>query len=66
MPEWNGIYFYGDYCTGHVWGLIRSGDQWQSQLLFEAQGLITSFGQAENGEIYLLSDDGKVYQMVRK
>lgn len=66
MPEWNGIYLYGDYCTGHVWGLIKSGEQWQVQLLFEAPILITSFGQDHNGEIYLLSDDGKVYQMVRK
>jgi glucose/arabinose dehydrogenase len=66
MPEWNGIYLYGDYCAGHVWGLIKSGDQWQGQLLFESQGLITSFGQDQNGEVYLLTDDGKVYQMVRK
>ena len=66
MPEWNGIYLYGDYCTGHVWGLIKSGDQWQAQLLFEAQGLITSFGQDANGEIYVLNDDGKVYQLVSK
>jgi glucose/arabinose dehydrogenase len=66
MPEWNGIYLYGDYCSGHVWGLIKSGDQWQSQLLFEAQGLITSFGQDEKGEIYLLTDDGKISQLFRK
>jgi glucose/arabinose dehydrogenase len=66
MPEWNGIYLYGDYCTGHVWGLIKAGNQWQSQLLFEAQGLITSFGQDEKGEIYLLTDDGKISQLVRK
>jgi glucose/arabinose dehydrogenase len=66
MPEWNGIYLYGDYCTGKVWGLIKSGNQWQSQALFETHVLITSFGQDENGEIYLVSDDGKVYQMVRK
>jgi hypothetical protein len=66
MPEWTGIYLYGDYCTGHVWGLIKAGNQWQSQLLFEAQGLITSFGQDEKGEIYLLTDDGKISQLVRK
>jgi len=66
MPEWNGIYLYGDYCTGHVWGLIKSGEQWQVQMLFEAPILITSFGQDQNGEIYLLSDDGKIYQLVRK
>ncbi|MEO8354767.1 MAG: PQQ-dependent sugar dehydrogenase, partial [Chloroflexota bacterium] len=26
MPEWNGIYLYGDYCTGIIWGLNRSND----------------------------------------
>ncbi|MEP7137784.1 MAG: PQQ-dependent sugar dehydrogenase [Chloroflexota bacterium] len=66
MPEWNGIYLYGDYCTGKVWGLIKAGEQWQSQLLFETHVLITSFGQDEKGEVYMLSDDGEVYQLVRK
>jgi len=63
MAAWNGIYLYGDYCTGNVWGLIHSGDQWQSQLLFETHLLITSFGQDENGEIYLLSDNGSVHKL---
>jgi len=66
MPEWNGIYLYGDYCTGNVWGLIRSGEQWQVQLLFEMHVLLTSFGQDENGEIYMLSDDGGVTKLTRK
>ena len=66
MPEWNGIYLYGDYCFGNVWGLIRSGDQWQAQLLFETRVLITSFGQDENGEVYMLSDNGEVSKLVRK
>ena len=66
MPEWKGIYFYGDYCTGNVWGLIHSGEQWQSQLLFETHVLITSFGQDENGEIYLVSDNGSVYELAGK
>jgi hypothetical protein len=63
MAAWNGIYLYGDYCTGNVWGLIHSGDQWQSQLLFETHLLITSFGQDENGEIYVLSDNGSVHKL---
>jgi len=68
MAEWNGIYLYGDYCTGYVWGLIRPevGEQWQAQLLFEAHVQITSFGQDANGEVYMLSDDGDVYQLVSK
>ena len=66
MAEWNGIYLYGDYCTGLIWGLIRSGDSWQSQLLFDFGVTITSFGQDQNGEIYLLSDSGGIYLLARQ
>jgi len=66
MPEWNGIYLYGDYCTGHVWGLIRSEGGWQTQLLFQTGARITSFGQDKAGEIYLLSDAGDVYKLARR
>lgn len=66
MPEWNGIYLYGDYCSGKIWGLIPSNGQWQSQLLFEAGVTITSFGEDEAGELYLTSDNGGVYILVRK
>jgi glucose/arabinose dehydrogenase len=66
MTEWNGIYLYGDYCTGFIWGLIRSDNGWQKQLLFDADVTITSFGQDESGEIYLLSDSGGIYRLTRK
>ena len=66
MTEWNGIYLYGDYCTGFIWGLIRSNDGWQKQLLFDVDVTITSFGQDEAGEIYLLSDSGGIYRLARK
>ena len=66
MTEWNGIYLYGDYCTGFIWGLIRSNDGWQKQLLFDVDITITSFGQDEAGEIYLLSDSGGIYRLARK
>ena len=66
MPEWNGIYLYGDYCTGYIWGLLKSDSGWQSQLLFQSGTRITSFGQDEAGEVYLVSDDGGVYKLVRQ
>ena len=66
MPEWNGIYIYGDYCTGYVWGLISVDGEWQSQLLFETNARITSFGQDRQGEVYLLNDTGDVYKLSRK
>jgi glucose/arabinose dehydrogenase len=66
IPEWNGVYIYGDYCSGKVWALILSDGQWQSQLMFETGVLITSFGQDESGEIYLASDTGNVYKLTVK
>jgi glucose/arabinose dehydrogenase len=64
MPEWNGIYLYGDYCTGIIWGLFRSVAGWQEQQLFDVDVTITSFGQDENGEVYLVSDSGSIHRLV--
>ncbi len=66
MSEWNGIYLYGDYCTGFVWGLINSGNGWQARLLFDTDVNITSFGQDESGEVYIVADGGGIYRLVRK
>jgi glucose/arabinose dehydrogenase len=66
MSEWNGIYLYGDYCTGFVWGLINLDGGWQNKMLFETNARLTSFGQDQAGEIYLLSDGGEVYELTRK
>jgi glucose/arabinose dehydrogenase len=65
MPEWNGIYLYGDYCTGYIWGMIRpeAGASWQNQLLFETNQRINSFGQDEAGELYILSDSGEILKL---
>jgi glucose/arabinose dehydrogenase len=66
MPEWNGIYLYGDYCTGLIWGLIQSDGGWQKQLLFDVDFTITTFGQDASGELYMLSDSGGVYRLTKK
>jgi len=63
MPEWNGIYLYGDYCSGFIWGLIRANDGWQKQQLFETAVRINSFGQDAAGEMYLVSDSGMIYRL---
>jgi glucose/arabinose dehydrogenase len=66
MPEWNGIYLYGDYCTGLIWGLIHTGSDWQKQQLFDVDFTLTSFGQDEAGEVYLVSDGGGIYKLEKK
>lgn len=52
FPRMQGIYFYGDYCTGCIWGLIRGADNgWQNQQLIDSKLLISSFGEDEAGNI---------------
>ena len=46
--------------------MVKAGEQWQAQLLFETGERITSFGQDEMGEVYLVSDGGGVYKLVQK
>ncbi len=64
LPEWDGVYLYGDYCSGRVWGLLPGGDSgWQSQLLFDTDFNITAFGQDAAGAAYLIDHRGGVYRL---
>jgi glucose/arabinose dehydrogenase len=68
LAEWQGVYLYGDYCNGNVWGLLRSpaGD-WQNQLMFATGIPISSFGVDEAGEVYLLDHAlGDIYKLRKK
>ena len=67
LPEWQGVYLYGDYCSGLVWGLVQDAQgNWQNQMMFEPVGRITSFGQDEHGEVYLVDQGGIVYVLEAK
>ena len=68
LPEFNGIYLYGDYCTGRVWGLLRLADgSWKNQVLFDSGAFVTSFGEDRSGELYLLDQRaGAVLKLVKR
>lgn len=67
LPGWRGIYLYGDYCTGNIWGLLRDANgEWQNQLLFTVDANIASFGEDTQGEIYLVDLQGNVYRLEGK
>jgi glucose/arabinose dehydrogenase len=62
-PQLTGIYFYGDYCSGRIWGLAPAGGSvaggdWRVALVGQANGPISSFGEDEAGELYLLDMPG--------
>jgi glucose/arabinose dehydrogenase len=68
LPEFYGIYLYADFCSGKIWGLFRAPDgTWKNQLLFDTSLSITSFGQDDQGELYLLDQGaGAVLKLQKK
>ncbi len=66
LPEMTGVYVYGDFCTGRIWGLLPRGEGWESRLLWETPFAISTFGLDEQGELYLADyRTGRVLQLVR-
>jgi len=53
FPSLQGIYLYGDYCIGTIWGLQRDNGAWVNQQLTDTPYNISSFGEDEAGELYL-------------
>jgi glucose/arabinose dehydrogenase len=56
-----GYYFYGDWCTGTIWA-ARQDDagNWQTEVSLESGRGISSFGEDETGEIYLVDYNGEI------
>ncbi len=64
IPELTGTYLYGDYCTGYIWGLRKQDGQWETARLLDSELNITSFGEDEAGEVYVVHRRGAVYRIV--
>lgn len=59
-----GSYIYGDYVSGTVWALRTSGGHVVSNtILMKQPKNIASFGEAPDGELYVLAFDGKIYRI---
>ena len=64
-PMLQGIYVYGDHCTGRIWGLRRTGLVWQTQELAVTGFRLSDIGDDADGNIYVTDfDNGQIYKMV--
>ncbi|SFG19842.1 hypothetical protein SAMN05518865_109157 [Duganella sp. CF458] len=68
LPELAGRYLYSDYCKGFLKSFLYTNNA-----VSEAKdwavgdiGKVPGFGQDAAGELYMLSEAGKVYQIIRK
>ena len=60
-----GAYIYGDYCSGKVWALWHDGENLFNHIeLVDLDVRIASFGEDQEGEIYVLSLEGEIYRLV--
>jgi glucose/arabinose dehydrogenase len=66
LPEWQGVYLYGDYCSGKIWGLLQGGGGWHSSQLFDTPFNITTFGVDHAGSVYLADYAGALYRLQPK
>ena len=61
----NGIYLFGDFCTGIIWGASQGEDgSWSRRVLLDTDLSLASFGEDETGNVYVVSLSGEVYRLV--
>lgn len=63
-PALAGVYLYGDYCSGLIWGLRLEPDgSWSQAELLQTDHTISSFGEDQSGELYLIDHTGRVLEI---
>lgn len=64
LPDWQGVYLYGDFGSGIIWGLLRLPDGgWANTQLWDTDARIASFGQDQEGRVYLVDFGGRVLRL---
>jgi glucose/arabinose dehydrogenase len=65
-PFAQGVYLYGDFCSGRIWGLDHAPDgSWRQTQLLQTALALSTFGEDEAGEIYVAGlDEGAIFHLV--
>jgi glucose/arabinose dehydrogenase len=64
-PRMQGLYYYGDFCSGRIWALRRAVGTWTSTMLLDTSIQISAFGEDEAGNLYAASyGTGELFPLV--
>ncbi|MDQ2998884.1 MAG: PQQ-dependent sugar dehydrogenase [Chloroflexota bacterium] len=64
FPSLAGLYIFGDYCSGTIWSLHRdAAGAWEQRKVLDSGLSISSFGEDEAGELYMLDLGGTLYRV---
>ena len=59
-----GHYVFADFCTGRIWTILNSGGNGDHVLQADTDEMITSFGESDDGELYAVTIDGKLFRVL--
>lgn len=64
-PWLDGVYFFGDFGSGRIWAMQQiSPGVWNSAEKLDTSHNISSFGEDEDGELYVVSySNGRIYRL---
>jgi glucose/arabinose dehydrogenase len=73
IPELDGVYFYADFCSALIrsfrWKGGKAVDSWDWRSLLDPGhklASLTTWGEDNDGELYLVSYDGLIYKLLRR
>jgi glucose/arabinose dehydrogenase len=58
-----GTYLYGDWCSGRIWAAGEVDGHWQSTVIADTELSIVSFGEDDDGELYVVDYAGAIYEL---
>ncbi len=74
VPGWDGVFFYGDYCSGRIWGVYWDGnDATDLGEVFDSEDRLLGGGWNAYGDVFVTTavipapglpfSDGRVYRL---
>jgi glucose/arabinose dehydrogenase len=64
LPDLQGVYLYADYGMGTIWSLYRDeSGTWNSDVFLQPGLVISSFGEDEQGELYVVDYSGRLFRL---
>ncbi|HEX9627012.1 MAG TPA: PQQ-dependent sugar dehydrogenase [Acidiferrobacterales bacterium] len=67
IPALFGVYLYGDFCSGTIWGVKEQPGGAFITEAAAATGLsIVAFGEAGNGDLYVVDFDGTLHKVIER
>ena len=66
MPELQGWYVYGDFCSGRMWAVDAASNDGAAIPIADTGAAISSFAVLGDGELYLVTFNNAIYRLERK